>query len=406
MKMTKLLAGLMTAFTFQMAFAPVAHAAAPYIDWNDQGIIYTAPDDGDAYYPSVLYDANGFGVSAPKYVMWYSDGGGGVFLVRSTDGTNWGTPTSMAGLNNGHHVQVVYDPACFGAPACGASDVKYKIWFWDITANIYSISAMNTAESADGINWTNQTALTQNPALQLVTGAGVGWNRGTYGPVSVFYKASASNTGTDPWDYRYVLYYDGTDGTREDTGLAYSADGLYWSAYTPNPVLAGSTSAAWDCTGAVYGTIYHDFNGYHVWYSGGGGDDGFGGCGLNPINQGIGYASSPDGKAWSKTTDPIFHINQAVSYRNSRVYAPSIINDGSGQLKMYYSALATGGHKKIGYAAMTAPQQPVTTSPGLPNTGNVQRSSSVQAVHLFVILSGALLMAGLSGRKVKYELWR
>ncbi|MBF0104571.1 MAG: Ig-like domain-containing protein [Deltaproteobacteria bacterium] len=45
------------------------------IAWTDLGVIYTAPI-GDAYYPSVLYDAGGFGVGGPTYAMWYSDGTG------------------------------------------------------------------------------------------------------------------------------------------------------------------------------------------------------------------------------------------------------------------------------------------------------------------------------------------
>jgi len=41
------------------------------------------------------------------------------------------------------------------------------------------------------------------------------------------------------------MYYDGTDGSMEETGLAYSIDGLYWEAYSGNPVLAASPSPAW-----------------------------------------------------------------------------------------------------------------------------------------------------------------
>jgi hypothetical protein len=47
----------------------------------------------------------------------YSDGSGGVFIVTSTNGIAWGTPT-FAGTNLGndaHHVQVLYDANCFGA---------------------------------------------------------------------------------------------------------------------------------------------------------------------------------------------------------------------------------------------------------------------------------------------------
>jgi len=336
--------------------SPTAAAAPDYTAWTDLGIVYTAPGDGSAYYPSVTYDANGFG-GGPVYRMWYSDGNGSVFLVTSADGVTWGAPVTATGLGgDAHHVQVVYDANCFGTVPCNPSTTKYKMWYWDIDAELYSISAIAYAESSDGIAWSNDQALTQDAAMKLVTGAGTGWNRGSYGPVYVFYQPSASNTGTDPWAYSYVMYYDGTDGSGELTGLAYSANGLHWTAYSSSPVLGGSTSAAWDCSDDVYGTVYKDAYGYHFWYSGAGADNGSGGCLDQPVHQGIGYASSPDGKAWTKDAgNPIFHINDGVDYRSGRTYTPAVINDGSGSLKMYYSAQVTSGPKKIGLATLALP---------------------------------------------------
>jgi hypothetical protein len=333
-------------------------AAVDYTAWTDLGIVYSAPS-GDAYYPCVLYDANGFGSGTPLYKTWYSDGSGDVFLITSTNGTAWGSPVSVTGLGgDAHHVQVLYDPNCFGATPCDPTKIRYKMWYWDIDALLYSIDAIATADSSDGVSWSNDQPLTQDAARPLVTGAGSGWNRGSYGPVSLFYQPGAANSGTEPWNYRYVMYYDGTDGGHEFTGLAYSADGLAWTAYTGNPILQGSSSAAWDCSDTVYGTIYHDANGYHFWYSGAGGDDGTGDCQDHAVHEGIGYASSSDGKAWTKdVNNPIFHISDGVSYRNSRVYTPAVVNDGSGSLRMYYSARSGSGPKNIGLAVLsvTAP---------------------------------------------------
>jgi hypothetical protein len=66
---------LVMAVLVALAHAPSPTAAAPpdYTAWTDQGIVYTATS-GDAYYPSVIYDANGFGGGSPLYKMWYSDG--------------------------------------------------------------------------------------------------------------------------------------------------------------------------------------------------------------------------------------------------------------------------------------------------------------------------------------------
>jgi hypothetical protein len=347
------IAALVVALTLELGPVRGIEAAAPPTVWGDLGIVYTAPS-GSAYYPSVIYDANGFESGGARYKMWYSDGSGAIFVVESADGESWGVPTPLTGLgNDAHHVQVVYDSNCFGAAPCGTSDVRYKMWYWDIDAQLYSIDAIATAESSDGVTWTNDTTLTQVSTAPLVTGGGSGWNRGTYGPITVLYQPGATNAGTDPWDYSYAMYYDGTDGSSEVTGLAYSPDGLTWAAYSTLPVLDKSAGNAWDCDDAAFGTVYRDATGaYHFWYSGGGGDNGSGACAAGaPLQQGIGYASSPDGKSWTKSgSNPIFHISDGVSYRSQRVYTPAVVDDGSGILKMYYTAAGSDGTKKIGLA--------------------------------------------------------
>ena len=320
-----------------------ALAADPYTAWSDQGIIYTAPT-GDAYYPSVIYDNNRFGEgsSGATCKMWYSDGSG-AFLVTSSNGTSWSAPTPLSGLgNNTNHVQVLYDVNNFGL---GVPGPKYRVWYWH-TTSIYDISSIYTAQSNDGINWTGASALSQDPGAKLVTGHWPDWNYGSYGPVYLFYQPGAANTGTAPWNYKYVMYYDGTTGSMEETGLAYSSDGYSWKAYSGNPVLAASTGA-WDSNYAVYGTVYHDLQGFHFWYGGG----------VSHAYEGIGYAFSTDGENWTKNPNHIFHVSDGVSYRNARVYTPSIINDGTGFLKMYYTAqsTATGSPKKIGLAYLTIP---------------------------------------------------
>jgi hypothetical protein len=340
-------------------YAWVFTTTRDYSAWMDVGINYEAPAGGNAYYPSVLYDVNGFGAGTPKYYMWYSDGNGSTFLVSSANGLQWGSPTTMSGIVNSHHTQVLYDASCFGVTPCiDGVTTKYRMWFWDIGApTIYSISSMATAESADGINWVNQQAVTQNPAAKLVQDPdlGVGWNRGTYGPVALFYRPGASNTGTEPWGYQYVMYYDGTDGAHEDTGLAYSTDGLYWNAYTANPILGSSLIGGWDCYSSVYGAIYKDAVGFHYFYSGKGQDDGSGNC-IDPASnnfEGIGSAFSTDGEAWIRSiSNPIFDISDGVYYRNERIYTPSVVDDGTGVLRMYYTAKEVGGPKKIGLAVL------------------------------------------------------
>jgi hypothetical protein len=144
------------------------------------------------------------------------------------------------------------------------------------------------------------------------------------------------------------MYYDGTDGSHEDTGLAYSTDGLNWSAYTGNPVLSGSSVGAWDCYSSVYGTVYRDSAGFHYFYSGKGQDDGSGNCIASSNFDGIGYASSTGGETWVKDLSPIFTISDG----EQRIYTPAVINDGSGILRMYFSIQNSVGVKEIAYATL------------------------------------------------------
>lgn len=318
-------------------------AANPLMQWFDLGIVYVAPST-DAYYPSVRYDAAGFDIGAP-YRMWYSNGTTG-YVTNSSDGINWNTPSVMTGLSSGaNHIQVVYDLNQFGS-----GGYAYKAWFWDATGPYPGIH-INYAESTDGVSWTVAQAITENPLQPLVTGVSADWNTGSYGPIDIHYQPVASNTGSNPWDYRYVMYYNGTNGNNEYTGLAYSIDGLDWSAYPTgipgNPVLQGQP-ASWDSVSTAYGTVIQQSpTSYVYFYSGGDGTSPYG----SAVSQGIGLASSTDGLTWAKDPDnPIFDISQGVPYRNRRVYTPEVILGGDGILRMYYSAVGNSGVKDIGLA--------------------------------------------------------
>lgn len=321
-------------------------SADPLTQWNDLGIVYKAPS-GSAYYPSVVYDAGGFGAGSAPFRMWYSDGLGGAFVATSDNGTSCSAPTPLEGLNNDpHHLQVVYDPAGFGGAA-----YKYKTWFWDINAagTPYTINSIAFAESTDGVHWVNEQSVTQNPAQPLVTGADTGWNRGSYGPINVHYQAGAANTGDNPWNYAYVMYYDGTDGSHEYAGLAYSSDGLNWSAYEPGPVLEGDPGA-WDSYSVGYGTVIRQSANSFVYF--------YSGSTTSGVSQGIGVATSTDGIHWTKSpTNPIFNISQGVPYRSVRDYTPSVVQDNTGALWMYYTALGPNAAdpKDIGVAQQVVP---------------------------------------------------
>lgn len=303
---------------------------------------------GRAYYPTVIFDVLHFGdvyaSGTPYYKMWYTSAAG-VALAYSEEGIVWHQYGVVAGVPTAHHAHVIYDKNGFGGTA-----VYYKMWFWDTSVSIYSLAALKYAESSDGITWV-QSSLTQDAAKPLVTGASPDWNRGTYGPVDVFYNASGSNVLDDSsvWNNKYVMYYDGTTGGIEQVGLAYSVNGLHWKRYTDQPVLPISPGA-WDSSYAGFGTVIKA-EGYHFFYSGG----------QTSMHQGIGYAFSHDGVVWQKADTPLFHLTDGVAWRSIRCYTPSVLLEVRGKracFRLWFTG-DDGSNRAIGYAegCITLPMQ-------------------------------------------------
>ena len=343
--------------------------------------VYDPPVSADrAYYPCVLYNADQFSSHGRSYYykMWYGDVNGQWEAVTySNDGISWTNPDQTAGIGvNGYHAQVLYFPGGFSATG---GPYYYKIWYWNAPNMNYKISDVHTADSVDGVNFANDQALTQDATAQLVLDPdpGVGWNRGSYGPVSLLYNAAAKNTGANPFDYSFAMYYDGTTGGAEVIGLAYSSDGNHWSRYGSGPVLDLGPEGAWDgplsgSTSAfdTMGTVIKGEDGtWRMWYSGWQ-------YSTEATNYGIGYATSTDGINWTKdSNNPLFYYSDGKPWRDSRTYTPSVLYsptrfDGHGAgaaYKMWFAGKASStGNYTIGYAASppTTVWVDTTYSPG------------------------------------------
>lgn len=305
-----------------------------------------------AYYPTVLFDINkfsGHGDSA-YYKMWYSDGSNGTYVTQSEDGLSWSNIITNTGLTNSHHCHVVYSRIGFIGINTGlnpsSATMYYRVWYWD-TAQLYSINAIRYAESTNGINWYNDQTI-QQVDNSVIPGTWPDWNRGSYGPIDVFYNANGSNIldDTNIWNNRFVMYYDGTTGAVEEIGLAYSNNGILWKGY--GRVLERGGNGNWDSDYVSYGTVVKINDTWHLFYSGSGYAGG--------ANEGIGHAISSDGLKWEKdSNNPIFHKNDGILWRNDRTYTPSVIYDPNGfetggcpNLKMWFTG-KTGSEYTIGY---------------------------------------------------------
>jgi hypothetical protein len=319
-----------TAIVMLSAVALASAAASPAraivtTDWHEYGSnpVY---NPGKAYYPTILLEGG-------SYKMWF-DGNAGLQMATSADGISWTNAGTASGLTNPRHALV---------ERIGDS---YRMWYWNNTGSVlYSIDAIRTATSTDGLTWTGDKAITQVGSTVINNANSSNWNRGSYGPADVIYNAAGSETIVAPsskanvWANKFVMYYDGTTGGVESLGLAVSNDGLNWQGYNGGAaaVLAGTgVIGDWDKDFASRGTIIREnADVYHMWYSGGNG----------AMDNGIGYASSSDGMNWTRAANPIFHKNDGIAWRSSRTYTPMVIGS-----QMWFSGLDGSSHYTLGYA--------------------------------------------------------
>lgn len=283
-----------------------------------------------AYYPSVLK------IDSNDYRMWYQSNSTPtnttVAHAVSSDGLSWTMLTNaVSGLipNNAGHPHVEF------------ADGKFRIWYWNAVTP-YGNTAMHYAESTDGITWTNDSAITGNLASTTPSSQ---WNNGIYGAADVIINETPTNTGTNPFDYKYAMYYDATSGGYEQIALGYSADGIAWTLYGSGPILPKGPSGSWDSGYVAIGSTVIKGNTWTMWYSGG----------VTSSNEGIGCATSADGLTWTKCpNNPIMSKNDGVAWRNNRTYTPAVIRDG-GIEKMWFTGRSATGNYAIGYATLGSP---------------------------------------------------
>lgn len=330
-----------------------------------------------AYYPSILYDSQGFGDPSQNvfYKMWYSDGIDSILFATSADGKTWVERGACVGLTNPHHVDVMYDANGFGG---GPAAPLYRIWYYNMYGDIYNINILRTAKSFDGINWIDEQALTQDPLMPIVDGSGSNWDRGSYGPIHLFYQPDAPNSGPSPFDYTYVMYYDATTGAFEQGGLGYSTDGVMWTRYGDDPVLPSGSSwegpwgnlVPWDSSYVGFGTVIRDkFGMFHWWYSGG----------ATLMGEGIGYAFSADGINWIRSDSNPFITLEAGTWHSRRAYTPAVLYDvdrfsGHGdnsEFKMWYSGRSDSNVYAIGYLGVTVATVDMALGPNNPSSSAV-----------------------------------
>lgn len=181
--------------------------------------------------------------------------------------------------------------------------------------------AVAVVESTDGMTWT------QPPRIVLAPNPASGWEEDINRPC-VLKRGE-----------RYEMWYTGQAKGKSSIGYATSSDGTHWNRAGTEPVFAAQRP--WEKVAVMCPHVLWDAEAgeYQMWYSGG--DQ------YEP--DAIGYATSKDGRHWSRKEQPVFSPGYDHSWDGFKVTAVQVIKEG-GWYVMFYIGFRDVDHAQIGLA--------------------------------------------------------
>lgn len=303
-------------------------------------ILTTGPtswDSSRAWQPTTIYND-------AIYRMYYSGFNGSRFqigLATSTDGIIWSKASqnpvlSRLSIDN----KDVHDPTAL------LVDGIYYMWYVSSDNGGSGNFSINRATSTDGIAWT------LNPSTPVFRPTS-GWGSG--GVTSPFVTKIGSE---------YKMWFSSADNGNFAIGLATSADGINWTAYSSNPIIVANQS--WEGSNVDGPTVLYDGAKYEMFYH---------------SDTNIGYATSTDGINWTKPADKNPILTPSQPFDISRVHAPSALKLSNNTVALYYDGqgdiggintfrigLATDGPIVLATPTPTptpTPMSPVVVIPGM-----------------------------------------
>jgi predicted GH43/DUF377 family glycosyl hydrolase len=201
------------------------------------------------------------------------------------------------------------------------------MWYTGTNGITYPGGAIGLAVSTDGLNWIKYSG---NPVL---TPSGLGNDQNYIAAPDVIRLKLT-----------YNMWYTGKSATSPNVNkilYATSFDGIHWSKW-PSPVLSPSTnSTAWDSSGVYAPSAIWSGQIFGMWYSG---------INQTGIVPRIGYATSPDGGSWTRSTsNPILIPGPPGSWDSRGVEQPSVIQVGSNYM-LFYDGYSNQQGERIGLA--------------------------------------------------------
>jgi len=204
---------------------------------------------------------------------------------------------------------------CFDVALVREKDT-YRMWFsWRPRKSVALV------ESSDGINWSK-------PRIVLGPNPKSGWEDDINRPAVIKREGM------------YHIWYTGQAKGHSWIGYATSADGVAWEGASDRPVL--SPEEKWEGAAVMCPhVVWDEENGlYRMWYS----------AGEQYEPNAIGYATSRDGRNWSKLKDnPVFTANPNNRWEQHKVTAAQVIPEGGGYL-MFYIGFRDEHYAQIGLA--------------------------------------------------------
>ena len=259
------------------------------------------------------------------YRLWYTGWDGTtnlnfqIGLASSTDGINWMRDSLDPVVPKGGTGD--WDSAGTSQPSVIKEGDFYKMWY---SGGNSSLRGIGYAESPDGVHWTKHPG---NPVLWQ--GSPGSWDSWSSHWCSVI---------KDGAQYR-MWYSGGASFTTHRIGYATSPDGINWTKYVGNPVLAPDHCGSWDDVQVWFPEVVKEGSTFHMWYAG---------YDTNAVCR-IGYAISEDGITWEvQECNPVLTVGGAGTWDDHGVLCATILP--TKPWRMWYQGFDAGDIGRIGYA--------------------------------------------------------